>query len=69
MGMSTEQLAQAFGIHKATAARHVARARDKLLQFTRDRLKVQLGADSGELDSVMRLFDGEFSVSLSRLLE
>jgi RNA polymerase sigma-70 factor (ECF subfamily) len=69
MGMSTEQMAQAFGTHKATAARHAARARDKLLQFTRDRLKMHLGADSGELDSVMRLFDGEMSVSLSRLLQ
>jgi RNA polymerase sigma-70 factor (ECF subfamily) len=69
LGMSSEQMAQAFGTHKATAARHVARAREKLLQFTRDRLKVHLGADSGELDSVMRLFDGEMSVSLSRLLK
>jgi hypothetical protein len=29
---------------------------------------MQLGANSGELDSVIRLFDGEMSVSLSRLL-
>jgi len=69
MEMSTEQLAQAFGIHKATAARHVARARERLLRFTRERLKTQLCADSEELDSVMRLFDGELSVSLSRLLK
>ena len=69
MGMSTEQLAQVFGIHKATAARQVARVREKLFNFVRDRLKTQMGADSQELDSVMRLFDGELSVSLSRLLE
>ena len=69
MGMSTEQLAQAFGIHKATAARQVTRARDRLLFSTRDRLKAQLGADSGDLDSVMRLFNEEMSVSLSRLLK
>ena len=69
MGMSTEQMAQVFGNHKATAARHVARVREKLFGFVRDRLKAQMGADSQELDSVMRLIDGELSVSLSRLLE
>jgi RNA polymerase sigma-70 factor, ECF subfamily len=68
MGMSTEQLAEAFGFHKATAARHVVRARGKLLQLTRERVQSQLGANSGELDSVMRLFDGEISLSFSRLL-
>ena len=57
------------GTHKATAARHLAKARDKLLRGTRARLKRELGVDSGELDSVMRLFDEEMSVSLSRLLK
>jgi RNA polymerase sigma-70 factor, ECF subfamily len=68
-GMSTDQLARAFGMHKATAARHVIKAREKLLEFTRFRLKAELGASSSELDSVMRLFDGEMSVSFSRLLK
>ncbi len=67
--MLTDELAKAFGMHKATAARHVAKARRKLLQRTRAQLKSDLGVDSGELDSVMRLFDGEMSVSLSRLLK
>jgi RNA polymerase sigma-70 factor (ECF subfamily) len=69
MGMSTEQLAQAFGVHKATAARRISRARDRLLELTRDGLKAQLGMNSGELDSVMRLFDGEMSITLSKLLD
>jgi RNA polymerase sigma-70 factor (ECF subfamily) len=68
-GMSTDQLARAFGIHKATAARHVAKAREKLLDHTRTQLKSKLGANSEDLDSVMRLFDGEMSISLSRLLK
>ena len=66
--MSTDELGKAFGMHKATAARHVARARERLLERTRAQLKNHLGVDSGELDSVMRLIDGEMSVSLSRLL-
>jgi RNA polymerase sigma-70 factor, ECF subfamily len=68
LSMSTEELAGAFGTHKATAARRVARAREKLLTHTRAQLKSHLGVDSSELDSVMRLFDTEMSVSLSRLL-
>jgi len=67
-GMSTDDLGRAFGMHKATAARRLSRARDKLLALTRAELKEQLGANSGELDSVIRLFDGELSISLSRLL-
>lgn len=67
-GMSTDQIGKAFGIHKATAARHLARARSELLDGTRARLKVDLSFDSYELNSAMRLFDGELSISLSRLL-
>ena len=44
-------------------------ARRRLLQLTRDELKDHLGANSGELDSVLRLFDGELSLTLSRLLQ
>ena len=69
LGMSTDQLAKAFGNHKATAARHLAKAREKLLEHTRTQLKDQLDATSVELDSVMRLFEGELSISLSRLLK
>jgi RNA polymerase sigma-70 factor len=67
--MSTDQIARAFGVHKATAARHVVKARERLLELTRAGLKSQLGADSRELESVLRLFDGEASLSLSRLLK
>ena len=67
-GMSTDEIGRAFGMHKATAARHVSKARERLLELTRTHLKRELGANSGELDSVIRLFDGELSVSLSRLL-
>lgn len=67
-GMSTGDIGRAFGIHKATAARQLLRARQRLLDLTRTALKGQLGANSAELDSVIRLFDGELSISLSRLL-
>lgn len=67
--MTVDQMAVAFGTHRATAARRVSRARSKLLAATRDRLKTSLGAESGELDSIMRLFDREVSVTLSRIFK
>ena len=67
--MSTDEIGRAFGLHKATAARHVAKARDRLYQLTRRELKTSLGADTDELDSFIRLFNSELSVSLSRILK
>ncbi len=69
MGMSTEQIGKAFGIHKATAARHLARTREKLLSDTRELVKASLRANTDELNSVMRLFDEGLSTSLSALLQ
>jgi len=67
LGMSTDQMAGTFGTHKATAARHVAKARERLLKHTRSYLKNVIGS-SGELESAMRFFDGELTISLSKLL-
>ncbi len=69
MGMSTEQIGKAFGIHKATAARHLARTREKLLRDTRGLVKTSLRANTDELSSVMQLFDEGLSTSLSGLLQ
>jgi RNA polymerase sigma-70 factor (ECF subfamily) len=69
LGMSTGQLAKAFGTHKATAARHLARAREKLLDNMCAGLKSQFGAADAEVDSVMGLLGGDLSVSLSTLLK
>lgn len=69
MGMSTEQIGKAFGIHKATAARYLVRTREKLLRDTRELVKRSLRANTDELSSVMRLFDEGLSTSLSGLLQ
>jgi len=69
MGMSTEQIGKAFGIHKATAARCLVRTREKLLLETRELVKRSLRANTDELSSVMRLFDDGLSTSLSGLLQ
>jgi RNA polymerase sigma-70 factor (ECF subfamily) len=68
LGMTVDQMASALGTHRATAARRVSRAREKLRAETCARLKNQLGADTGELESIARGFDGNLSVTLSGLL-
>jgi RNA polymerase sigma-70 factor, ECF subfamily len=67
-GMSTEQIGASFGVHKATAARHLVRARERLLDGVRRQVRGLSGANSEELDSVIRMFEGNVSLSLSRLL-
>jgi RNA polymerase sigma-70 factor (ECF subfamily) len=66
--MTIDEIATAFGIHRATAARRVHRAREALLSDTRRRLAEQLRLTHSELDSVLRLIESRMQVSVHRLL-
>jgi RNA polymerase sigma-70 factor (ECF subfamily) len=66
-GENVAQLAARHGVHRATAARWVARARDRLLIGTRERLAASLGVDDQELDSILRLVSSRLEVSLRSL--
>jgi RNA polymerase sigma-70 factor (ECF subfamily) len=65
-GWGIDELAAEHGVHRSTAARWLAQARDHLLEQTRERLKQRWGADSHELDSVLRLLTSRLDVSLER---
>lgn len=67
--MTVDQIATAFGIHRATAARRVTRARDGLLAATRKRLQAELKISDRELDSVMRLIQSQLHASVARLFD
>lgn len=69
LGMTSDQMAVALSMHRATAARKVVRAREKLLKMTRERLRSRLGANNAELESIMHLFGEGLSISLSRILQ
>lgn len=66
--MTIDQIAAAFGIHRATAARRVTSARERLLGETRRRLTEKLALKSRELDSVFRLIESRLQLSVGRLL-
>lgn len=67
-GLTIDQLGALYNVHRATAARRVAKARDDLLSETRRRLMARLRLDRDELDSVMRMIESEVHVSLNRVL-
>lgn len=66
--MTIDEIAAAFGIHRATAARRVNGARDRLLAETRRRLTEKLALQSRELDSVFRLIESRLHLSVGRML-
>lgn len=67
-GLTLEQLAAATGVHRATGARWLSRIRADLLDATRGELQDRLRVDRTELDSILRLIQSKFEVSVRRLL-
>lgn len=63
-----DQIAATLGVHRATAARRVQKAREALLADTRRRLMIGLGLSRVELESVMRMIESQLHVSVGRLL-
>jgi RNA polymerase sigma-70 factor, ECF subfamily len=67
-GLSIEQLGSLHNVHRATAARWIASARDDVVAATRRALTRRLQLTATELDSVMRLIRSQLDISLFRLL-
>lgn len=63
-GETVDQLAARHAIHRATAARWVARARERLLITTRARLAEALQLDDRELDSILAVVQSRLDLSL-----
>lgn len=68
-GLTVDQIGALYSVHRATAARRVASAREALLAGTRARLMAHLRLSRAELESVMRLIESELHVSVHRLFE
>lgn len=66
--LSCDELAAALGVHRATAARRVAKAKQALVDGTRKELAAALHVDNSELASVLRLVESNLDLSISRLL-
>jgi RNA polymerase sigma-70 factor (ECF subfamily) len=66
-GLSIDQLGAALGIHRATAARRIAKARDQLAIETRRLVAERLALAPDEMEEVLGLVISRLDVSLARL--
>lgn len=67
-GLSIDQVGAVLGIHRATAARRIAKAREQLAERTRALVADQLKLDEHELAEIFGLVISKLDVSLRRLL-
>lgn len=67
-GLSIDQLGAVLGIHRATAARRIARAREQLVAETRRQLALRLKLEEHELEDVIGLVMSRLDVSIGKLL-
>jgi RNA polymerase sigma-70 factor (ECF subfamily) len=67
-GMSIDELGTMYRVHRATVARWIASARDRLTELARDRFLALTGLSASDLASVGELVASQIQVSMERLL-
>jgi RNA polymerase sigma-70 factor (ECF subfamily) len=67
-GLSIDEIGRVYGVHRATAARWLVKARERLLERTKTLLHERLADDSLEVNSLIRMVESQMDVSLIRLL-
>lgn len=68
-GLTVEQVALMYGVHRVSVSRWLQQTRGSLLEGTRARLRDRLKLDDAELASLTRLCLSQIDVSLDRLLK
>jgi RNA polymerase sigma-70 factor (ECF subfamily) len=66
--LNIDQIGAIYQVHRVTASRWEARAREALLASTRRRMMKRLKVTADELDSIMRIIQSQLDVSLLRHL-
>jgi RNA polymerase sigma-70 factor (ECF subfamily) len=67
-GWSIDQVGKLYGVHRATAARWLAEARELLGNSIREELATRLRINASEVDSIVRLVQSRVDMSLERIL-
>lgn len=67
-GVTLEGLAALHGTHRATVARWLARARERMFRGTRQALRAQEGLLTEECDSILRAAQSRIEITLRNLL-
>ncbi len=68
-GLSIDDLAALYHVHRATCARWLEAARRQLFDETRRRLMEDVGIAEGECDSIIRLVQSQLHLTLRRVLD
>jgi RNA polymerase sigma-70 factor (ECF subfamily) len=66
--LSLDELARLHRMHRATAARQLAKIRDKLLEKTRAHFATELAIESDDFAQLMALIASQLDASLGRML-
>ena len=66
--LTLDELAAFHGVHRATVARWLAAARDRIAEETRTLIGQRLALDADEFESMVKLVESQVHVSLGRLL-
>jgi RNA polymerase sigma-70 factor (ECF subfamily) len=67
-GVTLEQLAKMYDVHRATVVRWLAAARDAVFAATREHVATQIAAPTEELDEMFDLVKSRVELSVERLL-
>lgn len=67
-GLGIDRIGTIYGVHRSTAARWLQRAREGLLQATREQMAARLQTTPAQLSSVDRLVHSQIDISLGALL-
>ena len=63
-GLSPDQLAAVYHVHRTTIARQIARARDDVVERVRERLRSRLSISETDLESILRLVRSRIEITL-----
>lgn len=69
MNLSIDQVAPIYGVHRATVARWIGRAQERLVTQTRQQFLARVPESPESLVEVMELIQSQLSLNLGRLLE
>jgi RNA polymerase sigma-70 factor (ECF subfamily) len=67
-GLGIDEIGAIHGVHRATAARWLAKVREDLLVRTRSEVQNRLGIATGDVDSILNLVHSRLEVSFERVL-
>jgi RNA polymerase sigma-70 factor (ECF subfamily) len=66
-GLTLDELSGLFNVHRATVARHIAQAREAIVDESRRLLADRLSIDAGEFDSLIGILRSRIDLSLPAL--